>query len=86
MVRSSSFPTGGLFGTVVVLFGRLPAFPHYLPWGYEPVFLIAVLLGEAFPGQWFLFSRLVLRAVLVVEALLVETGRSYQLANRRWKE
>ena len=53
-------------------------FPHCLPWGYEPVFLIAVLLGEVFPGQWLLYNRLVLRAVLVAEPLLVETGKSFQ--------
>ena len=62
---ASSNPAGGLVGAVVVLFGRLRAFPHFLPWGYEPVFLIAVLLGEVFPGQWLLYNKLVLRGCTI---------------------
>ena len=53
---------------------------------YALVFLKVVLLREVFPGQWLLYDRLVLRAVLVVQPLLVETGKSFQLANHRWKE
>ena len=51
-------PTGGLkLGLPLNSSGVFEAFPHCLPWGYEPVFLIAVLLGEVFPGQWFLNNR-----------------------------